>query len=40
MKLYVPSLVGVGDSVGNDSKIAFDMSRNAHHYTPALHSRR
>ncbi|WP_206749815.1 hypothetical protein, partial [Synechococcus sp. UW179A] len=40
MKLYVPSLVGVSDSVGNDSEIDRDMSRNAHDYTPAFHSRR
>ncbi|KZR89023.1 hypothetical protein MITS9508_01847 [Synechococcus sp. MIT S9508] len=40
MKLYVMSLVGVSDSVGTDSENERDISRNAHYYTAAFHSRR
>ncbi|WP_206749757.1 hypothetical protein, partial [Synechococcus sp. GEYO] len=40
MKRYVTSLVGVSDSVGTDSENERDISRNAHYYTAAFHSRR
>ena len=36
MKLYVPSLVGASDSVGTDSGINDDMSKNAHGSTPVF----
>ncbi len=40
MKLYVPSLVGARDSVGTDPEIHPHMSKYAHDYSPAFHSRR
>ena len=40
MKLYVQSLIAACDSVGTDPEIHQDMSKNAHVYSPAFHSRR